>query len=121
MNIKPKAPDAEPNPELDPNNSPNKDPTSDEKALEELLGYCDDEAMAMVEQLKKTQFVALLGKLFKSYGLWDVNSMQYITDGMLIEKVVVIFNGGYNISVNVRMDSNEAIVKDVIKALENWR
>ena len=86
-------------------------------ALEETLSM-----LAHLEKDNKLRFVESLGKVFSSYKLWDIASMEYHNyedDGY--EVVNIRFFDGEPLSVNVTAGSLEAIVKDIIRNIECWR
>lgn len=84
-----------------------------------------DETLNMllhIEKCSKFKFVGLLGKLFRSYKLWDIASMEYRNyEDEGYEVVKIKFLDGEPLSVNVTADSLEGIVKDIIRNIEYWR
>lgn len=72
------------------------------------------------DQMSKSNYVAALSQLFSQYNLYDVANMIYITDGLTFEKVVITFCRGGSTSANVRYDSHQAILDDILKALKSY-
>ena len=65
----------------------------------------------------KDAFVKELGELLAKFGVEDVMAMYYQKDDWK-EVVEVKFWNGQSITVNVHMDSLDAIVIDVMNALQ---
>ena len=70
--------------------------------------------------VKKSNFVSQLSQLFSQYNIYGVANMIYMTDELTFERVVITFQGGGNISVDVTMDSEQAILDDILKGLKRY-
>lgn len=71
----------------------------------------------MIYNEDKTGFVKEFGELLNKYGIENVIGMNYTKDKNDEENVIVYFEGGSEISVNVNCDSLSAIIRDVMKEL----
>ena len=70
--------------------------------------------------IRKTNFVAQLSQLFSQYNMHGVANMIYMTDELTFERVVITFQGGGSTSVNVAMDSEEAMLDDILRELDRY-
>ena len=70
--------------------------------------------------LRKSNFVAQLSQLFSQYNMHGVANMIYMTDELTFERVVITFQGGGSTSVNVAMDSEEAMLDDILRELDRY-
>ena len=70
--------------------------------------------------VRKTNFVAQLSQLFSQYNMHGVANMIYMTDELTFERVVITFQGGGSTSVNVAMDSEEAMLDDILRELDRY-
>ena len=69
---------------------------------------------------RKSNFVAQLSQLFSQYNIHGVANMIYMTDELTFERVVITFQGGGSTSVNVAMDSEEAMLDDILRELDRY-
>lgn len=69
---------------------------------------------------RKSNFVAQLSQLFSQYNMHGVANMIYMTDELPFERVVITFQGGGSTSVNVAMDSEEAMLDDILRELDRY-
>ena len=70
--------------------------------------------------VRKSNFVAQLSQLFSQYNMHGVANMIYMTDELTFERVVITFQGGGSTSVNVAMDSEEAMLDDILRELDRY-
>lgn len=70
--------------------------------------------------VRKSNFVAQLSQLFSQYNIHGVANMIYMTDELTFERVVITFQGGGSTSVNVAMDSEEAMLDDILRELDRY-
>lgn len=70
--------------------------------------------------IRKSNFVAQLSQLFSQYNMHGVANMIYMTDELTFERVVITFQGGGSTSVNVAMDSEEAMLDDILRELDRY-
>lgn len=70
--------------------------------------------------IRKSNFVAQLSQLFSQYNIHGVANMIYMTDELTFERVVITFQGGGSTSVNVAMDSEEAMLDDILRELDRY-
>ena len=70
--------------------------------------------------VRKSNFVAQLSQLFSQYNMHGVANMIYMTDELTFERVVITFQGGGSTSVNVAMDSEEAMIDDILRELDRY-
>lgn len=70
--------------------------------------------------LRKSNFVAQLSHLFSQYNIYGVANMIYMTDELSFERVVITFQGGGSTSVNVAMDSEQAMLNDILRELNRY-
>ena len=70
--------------------------------------------------VRKSNFVAQLSQLFSQYNMHAVANMIYMTDELTFERVVITFQGGGSTSVNVAMDSEEAMLDDILRELDRY-
>ena len=70
--------------------------------------------------VRKSNFVAQLSQLFSQYNMHGVDNTIYMTDELTFERVVITFQGGGSTSVNVAMDSEEAMLNDILRELDRY-
>ena len=70
--------------------------------------------------VRKSNFVAQLSQLFSQYNMHGVANMIYMTDELTFERVIITFQGGGSTSVNVAMDSEEALLDDILRELDRY-
>ena len=70
--------------------------------------------------VRKSNFVAQLSQLFSQYNMHGVANMIYMTDELTFERGVITFQGGGSTSVNVAMDSEEAMLDDILRELDKY-
>ena len=64
--------------------------------------------------MENEEFIKEFGELCKRAAINNIEKMEYVNDG-LFENVIVTYKNGYTKEIDVRWDSQKAMIVDIIK------
>ena len=66
----------------------------------------------------KQEFCNAFCKLINEHTREHIDSLEYVTDELGREEVIITFTPYYKVAVNVALDSRFAMIKDIMKRLD---